>query len=65
MRGIPRSARYWVPLAAGFLCLIATSFVGVVLDWLLITLAFGLILDGATAMWERAGGTGNLTTYRQ
>jgi hypothetical protein len=29
------------------------------------TLSFGLILDGATAWWERAGGTGNLTTYRQ
>jgi hypothetical protein len=62
MRG---SARYWVPLLAGFICLIATAFVGVVLDWLLLMLAFGLVLDGATAMWERAGGTGNLTTYRQ
>jgi hypothetical protein len=57
--------RYWVPLLAGFVCLAATLFVGVVLTWLLSILAFGLILDGATAMWERAGGTGNLTTHRQ
>lgn len=33
--------------------------------WLLHMLGFGLLLDGVTAMWERAGGTGNLTTYRQ
>ena len=57
--------RCWVPLAVGFLCLAATAFAGVILDWLLMMLAFGLILDGVTAWWERAGGTGNLTTYRQ
>jgi hypothetical protein len=57
--------RCWIPLAAGFLCLVATAFAGVILDWLLMTLAFGLILDAVTAWWERAGGTGNLTTYRQ
>jgi hypothetical protein len=57
--------RCWLPLIAGFLCLIATAFVGVIGDWLLMTLSFGLILDGATAWWERAGGTGNLTTHRQ
>jgi len=47
------------------MCLIAAGFAGAIIDWLLIILAFGLILDGATAMWERAGGTGNLTTHRQ
>jgi hypothetical protein len=26
---------------------------------------FVLLLDGVTAAWERAGGTGNLKTYRQ
>jgi hypothetical protein len=59
------SARCWVPLLAGFACLGVTAFVGVVLEWLLMMLAFGLILDAVTAWWERAGGTGNLTTYRQ
>jgi hypothetical protein len=57
--------RYWAPLLAGLLCVIATAFVGTVLTWLLLLLSFGLILVGATAWWERAGGTGNLTTHRQ
>jgi hypothetical protein len=65
MRAVAESARYWVPLLAGFLCLIAVLFVGAILGWLLTILSFGLLLDGATAMFERAGGTGNLTTYRQ
>jgi hypothetical protein len=65
MRAVAGTARYWVPLLAGLLCLIAVLFVGSLLGWLLIILAFGLLLDGATAMFERAGGTGNLTTYRQ
>jgi hypothetical protein len=60
-----RAARSWGPLLAGFACLIAATFVGVLGEWVLMMLAFGLILDGATAWWERAGGTGNLTTYRQ
>jgi hypothetical protein len=65
MRAVLGTARYWGPLLAGLLCLIAVLFVGAILGWLLIIAAFGLILDGATAMWEKAGGTGNMTTYRQ
>jgi hypothetical protein len=65
MRAVAETARYWVPLLAGLLCLIAALFVGPILAWLLLILSFGLLLDGATAMFERAGGTGNLTTYRQ
>jgi hypothetical protein len=65
MRAVVGTARYWLPLVGGFLSLIAVLFVGPILGWLLIILAFGLILDGATAMWERAGSTGNLTTYKQ
>ena len=65
MRVVVGTARYWAPLLGGFLSLIAVLFVGAILAWLLIILAFGLLLDGATAMFERAGGTGNLTTYRQ
>ena len=57
--------RYWLPLVAGFVCLSAALFAGAVIAWLLIVLGFGLVLDGATALWERAGGTGNLTTHRQ
>ena len=65
MRAAIGTARYWVPLVAGFICLTAALFVGAIVAWLLIILAFGLLLDGATAMWERAGSTGNLTTHRQ
>jgi hypothetical protein len=65
MRALPGTARYWVPVLAGFLCLIGALFAGPIATWILIILAFGLILDGATAMWERAGGTGNLSDHRQ
>lgn len=65
MRGVLDTARYWVPLLAGFVCLVVATFASAVIGWLLIIASFGLILDGATAMWERAGSTGNLTTYRQ
>ena len=65
MRAVLRTARFWAPLAAGFGCLVGSLFVGAVIAWLLLLLAFGLLLDGATAMWERAGSTGNLTTYKQ
>jgi hypothetical protein len=65
MRAVIGTARYWGPLAGGLLCLVAAMFVGAILAWILIITSFGLLLDGATAMFERAGGTGNLTTYRQ
>lgn len=62
---IRRKARYWLPLVAGCICLVVALFVGPVAAWILFMVAFGLILDGVTALWERAGGTGNMTTYRQ
>jgi hypothetical protein len=65
MRAAAGTARYWGPLLGGLVCLVIVLFVGPILGWLLIITAFGLILDGATAMWEKAGGVGNLTTYRQ
>jgi hypothetical protein len=65
VRGAVATARYWLPLVGGLICLVAALFVGAILAWLLMLLAFGLLLDGATAMWERAGSTGNLWTHRQ
>jgi hypothetical protein len=65
MQGVVGTLRYWLPLVAGFMCFVAALFVGAILAWLLMMLAFGLLLDGATAMFERAGSTGNLTTHRQ
>ena len=65
MRTAMRTLRYWLPLAVGFACLVVSLSVGAIASWILIVVGFGLMLDGLTAMWERAGGTGNLTTYRQ
>ena len=65
MRGVLGTARYWLPIALSFVFQIAALFAGPLVGWLLLLAAFGLLLDGATAMFERAGSTGNLTTYRQ
>jgi hypothetical protein len=54
-----------VSLLTGALCLLATLFVGTILTWILLLAAFGLLMDGITGIWERAGGVGNLTTHRQ
>ena len=59
------SKRYWSPIVAGMLLMIGACFVGPVATWLMLTTSFGLILDGATAMFEKAGSAGNLTTYKQ
>lgn len=65
MRAVIGSTRYWLPLAAAAGCLIAASLVGTVAGLILLVLAFGLVLDAATALWQRAGGTGNVTTHKQ
>ena len=65
MRAAVATSRYWAPLVAGLVVLVAAGFVGPVLSWVCIIASFGLILDGVTKLWERAGSTGNLTTHRQ
>ena len=65
MRAVTGTWRYWGPLVAGLLCLVAVGFVGPVAGWLLIFAAFGLILDGGTAMLARAARTGGLPDHRQ
>ena len=65
MRAALDTVRYWGPLVAGFVCVIASLFVGPIAAWILLMVAFGLLLDGCTAMWERAGRVGNLTMHRQ
>ncbi len=65
MRAAARTVRYWGPVVAGVMCLVAMSFVGLLASWLLLLAAFALILDGATAMFARAGGTGGITSHRQ
>jgi hypothetical protein len=65
MRAVLGTVRYWLPLVAGFLCLIGSLFAPPEIGWILIIAGFGLMLDGVTKMWERAGSTGNLWTYKQ
>ena len=65
MRGVLGTARYWLPFVAGMACMIAVQYVGAILGWILIIAGFGLIIDGGTKLWEKAGSTGNLTTYKQ
>lgn len=65
MRAVTGTARYWIPLVAGFLCFVAVGFVGPLVGWLLIFAGFGLILEGATAMLARAGRAGGMGTHRQ
>ena len=52
-------------MVVGVACLIGAAFFSAVVDWILLMAAFCLLLDGATALWERAGKTGNLSTHRQ
>jgi hypothetical protein len=65
MRAILATVRYWGPIVAALGCLFAASMVGVIAAWLLIIAAFLLLLDAGTAMFERAGSTGNLWTHKQ
>ena len=65
MRSIVGTARYWGPLVAAFVCLIAALYAGPIVGFLLTVLAFGLIFDGATAAWARSARAGGLTSHRQ
>jgi hypothetical protein len=65
VRAVIGTARYWLPLVGAAVCLLVASLVGTVLGLILLVAAFGLVLDGATALWVRAGGTGNVTTHKQ
>ena len=56
------SERIWLPFAGAALCLVATTWSGPILTWVLLLAAVGLILDGATLLWSRSGG---LTQHRQ
>jgi hypothetical protein len=54
--------RYWLPIAAGFGCLIAGTLAGAVVAIVLLVVGCGLILDGATALFARSG---DATEHRQ
>jgi hypothetical protein len=54
--------RIWLPFALAALCLIAATWAGSVLTWILLLAALGLVLDGATKWFS---GTGHLEDHRQ
>jgi hypothetical protein len=48
--------RVWIPFALAALCLLAATWAGSVLTWILMLAALCLVLDGATAWFSRSGG---------
>jgi hypothetical protein len=65
MRNLSPALRCRLPIVVGALLLFGTFWAGTIATWLMLIAGFGLILDGVTKWWERAGGTGNLTTHKQ
>ena len=66
MQALKESRRYWLPVAAAALCLLAASFgPPPLVAYVLIMASFGLCLDAATAWLARAGGTGGMHDYKQ
>jgi hypothetical protein len=62
MANLRATRRIWIPFALAALCLLAASFVGSVLTWVLLLTALALVLDGATKWFA---GTGHLEDHRQ
>jgi len=65
MRAKLRSLRYWGPLLVACGCLIAAYSVPPVVTYVLVIVAMVLLFEVGTALFERAGGTGNLKDYKQ
>ena len=66
MRALSETRRYWLPVAAAALCLLAASFgPPPLVAYVLIMAAFGFCFDAATAWLARAGGTGGMHDYKQ
>jgi hypothetical protein len=66
VRAVKATRRYWLPLAAAVLCLLAASFgPPPVVAYALIMGAFGFCFDAATTWLARAGGTGGMHEYKQ
>jgi len=57
--------RYWLPLVAAFICLIASTKLPAIPSYALIVLAFFFIIEVSTKALEQAGGTGRLKDHRQ
>ena len=62
MAAFKSTRRIWIPFALAALCLIAATWTGSVLTWVLLLTALGLVLDGATKWFS---GTGRLEDHKQ
>ena len=66
MHALRETRRYWLPVGAAVLCLLAASFgPPPLVAYALIVFAVGLCFDAATAWLARAGGTGGIRDHRQ
>lgn len=65
MRSALRTARLWLPLGLGLVCLVLAGQVGLTASWLLLLAGFALVLDGSTALWVRVTHTGGMRSHRQ
>jgi len=57
--------RYLLSLFSALFLLVAVSWVSPIVGFVFIILAFGLLFEGGTAWFERAGRTGGLHDYHQ
>jgi hypothetical protein len=60
-----RSARYWIPSVLALVCFYAATRTSAIVGFVLIIVAFGLVIEVSTKLFEQAGKTGNLTDHRQ
>ena len=57
--------RYWLPLVLAFVVLFAATKTSAIISFVLIIVAFGLVIEVSTKMHENAGKTGSLNNHRQ
>jgi hypothetical protein len=57
--------RHWLPLVAAAICLIVGSMASTIVGFVLVFVAFGLVLDVGTKLFENTGKTGGLGDHRQ
>jgi multisubunit Na+/H+ antiporter MnhC subunit len=57
--------RYWLPLVAAFILLIASTMFSPIIGFVLIIAAVGLFIEVLTKLFENAGKTGGLNDHRQ
>ena len=65
MRERLRPLRYWFSIGGALACLVIALFLPAIPALVLLIVALGLLVDGGTGMFARAGGTGGVSNHRQ